>query len=243
MKTSKILIFGWLSLWLFSTCKPSECLFVTGKIKKEKRTIGFFNKLLVYDNINVELIEEDSLYVEAGENLLPLLQTQLQDDSTLVLRNNAQCNWLRRYDTPIKIYVGAKNLNFIRWESYGNLESKRPISVTYLHIEALGVNTLVNLNLQAIGIFVFANIGTEFKLSGETSELGVFMMGYSRTDALHLKAQQVAIRQESSNHIWVEAIQKISGSINGLGNVFYRSLPTTEQNIISHSSGRAIALP
>ena len=243
MNTSKNLIFGLLSLWLLSTCKPSECLFGTGKIKKEAREVGFFDKIFVYDNINVELVEGTGLYIEAGENLLPLLRTEWRSDSSLILRNDAKCSWLRSYNTPIKIYVGAKNLSLIRWESYGQLENKEPVSVAYLRVEVLGVNALVDLNLQAIGIFLFANIGAGFKLSGKTSELSVFMMGYSRTDALSMQAQRVAIRQESSNHVWVNATQKIEGYISGFGNVFYKSLPTTEQNITSNSSGRAIALP
>jgi len=239
----KNLIFGFLSLCLLSTCKPSECFFANGNIKKEFRQVGFFHKLFVYDNISVELTEGEQVWVEAGENLLPLLQTELQADSTLILRNDAKCNWLRSYNTPIKIYVGAKNLSYIRWESYGKLESKIQIPVAYLQVEVLGVNALVDLNLQAIGVFLFANVGADFKVSGKTSDLGIFMMNYSRADALNLESQQANIRQESSNHIWVNATQKIEGSISGYGNIFYKTHPNASVNISATSSGRAVALP
>ena len=240
MKTSVFFFMIFCSLF---ACKPSECLISTGGIKKELRKVGFFNKMYVYDNISIELIEGEEIYVEAGENLLSLIQTELRNDSSLVLSNQAKCNWLRSYETPIKIYVGVQNLKFIRWESYGNLEAKNQINLTYLQIDVLGVNPVINLNINAVGISLFANIGADFKISGKTSDLGIFVMGYSRFDALLLEAQRVSIRQESSNHIWVNATQTIEGSIQGLGNVFYKSLPTTDINIISKSSGRAIAFP
>jgi hypothetical protein len=69
------------------------------------------------------------------------------------------------------------------------------------------------------------------------------MMNYSRADALNLEAQQANIRQESSNHIWVNVIQKIEGDIKSYGNIFYKSLPNTLVNISTNASGRAIALP
>ncbi|GAB4487864.1 MAG: hypothetical protein OHK0045_08890 [Raineya sp.] len=202
-----------------------------------------FSKIYVYDNISVELIEGEAIYVEAGEHLLPLIQTEWQADSSLVLRNKAQCNWLRSYQTPVKVFVGAKNLGLIRWESYGNLEANRKVSVGYLQVETLGVNPIVKLNIEAIGLYLFANVGTDFQLSGKTSELGVFMMGYSRLNALDLEAQRVSVRQESSNHIWVKANEKIEGSILSFGNVFYQALPGTTINISSKASGKAIALP
>jgi len=243
MTAFKNLIFGFLILCLLSTCKPSECFFANGNIKKEFRQVGFFHRLFVYDNISVELVEGEEVWIEAGENLLPLLQTELQADSSLVLRNKAKCNWLRSYNTPIKIYVGAKNLGYIRWESYSKLESKTQIPVAYLQVEVLGVNALVDLNLQAIGVYLFANVGADFKLSGKAFYLGIFMMNYSRADALNLEAQQANIRQESSNHIWVNVIQKIEGDIKSYGNIFYKSLPNTLVNISTNASGRAIALP
>lgn len=235
--------FFFMILCLLPACKPAECLKSTGNIKKDLREVGFFNKMYVYDNISVELIEGENVYVEAGANLLSLIQTELKSDSTLILSNQAKCNWLRSYETPIKIYVGVKNLGFIRWESYGNLEAKNQIRVNYLQVDVLGVNALVNLEVEAIGISLFANVGTGFSLSGKVSDLGVFVMGHSRVDALLLEAQKVTIKQESSNHIWVNAVQKIEGNIRGLGNIYYKSLPTTDVNIVSKSSGRAITLP
>lgn len=241
MKT-KILFLLFLTACLCTTCKPSECLFSTGTVKKQIRNIAFFNKIVAYDNISLILTEEEGLLVEAGENLLPLVETTLQADSTLVLRNRAKCNWLRTYKTPIKVYVGAKNLNYIRWQSFGKLESSPLVLVGYLQIDILEVNALISLDTKAAGLYVFSNSGAAVYLSGESVFLSIFTMGFGKIDAQNLQAQKVSVKHQGQNDIWVKANQDLKATLESSGNLFYKLSDTASQNITRTASGKAIQI-
>ncbi|NJL59333.1 MAG: hypothetical protein HC887_06485 [Desulfobacteraceae bacterium] len=136
-----------------------------------------------------------------------------------------------------------KNLGYIRWESFGNLEAKNQVSVKQLSVEVRGVNPIIDLSLQAEAIYLFADVGADFRLSGTAAYLSIFMMGYSRTDAASLQAQAVLVNHQSYNSIRVSAIKILEATIQNTGSLFYKSLPATTKNIAIQSSGKAIPIP
>ena len=75
-----------------------DCLKSTGDIIKEQRFVKDFTTLVVHDNIFVTLTQdtENSLEVEAGENLLSLIKTDV-DGGTLTITNDNSCNWVLSY--------------------------------------------------------------------------------------------------------------------------------------------------
>jgi hypothetical protein len=230
------------AILFLSTCKPSECLVSVGNIQKQARTLGFFDKMIVEDNISVELIEGEAVWVETGENLLPLIETTLQADCTLVLSNKAKCNWLRSYQTPIRVYVGAKNLGAIRWESYGNLEAKNQVQLGHLQIDVLNVNPTFKLDVNAAGLYIFSNLGAAMDFSGKTNFFSVFTMGYGKINALALQAQNVSIRHQGQNDIWVNASQSLEATLESSGNLFYKSATNISKNIQLRATGKAFSV-
>src|SRR3972149_5567093 len=93
----------WLVIGMFplaSACKKDkpDCFKSTGDLVREQREVGDFSSMEVYNNVNV-VISQDTLnqvIIEAGENLLEEITTEI-NGATLVIRNNNKCNWVRSY--------------------------------------------------------------------------------------------------------------------------------------------------
>ena len=132
------LIFCLSLFFLLGGCKKEnrcDCIKRTGEIVKEKRNISGFTQLLVKDNVNV-FITQDSVFdvtVEAGDNLVPLITTNL-DGNTLVCENKNRCNWTRSYKKPINVHVRMPTVSIIEASGTGNIVGMNKIKVPNCYI-------------------------------------------------------------------------------------------------------------
>lgn len=220
-------------------CKPKECFKETGSVQKIKKEIGYFKSIWVEDNISIILIEGDKVFLEAGEKLVNGIDFYLKPDSSLTIKNKNSCSWLRNYDIPIKVYVGANNISYINWRSYGNLESSENLKVKHLQLDIFDVSPKINLSLNAIGLFLYYNSGADITLEGTSSELSISTQGYGKVDASRLIANFVRIKHQGQNNLFVQPIELLDVIIKSSGNVIYTQEPKEKKvNIIG--SGKII---
>lgn len=131
-KIKIFLIIGF--LLVMSSCKksPFDCFTSTGEITTQTRTITpYFCNINMFDNVDIELISSDEQKVEvtAGENIIDNIKTLIsKEDSTLTIKNDNQCNWMRSYDKPLKVKIFYKEIESIYYYSIGNLTCLDTIS-------------------------------------------------------------------------------------------------------------------
>ena len=124
----------------FIGCKKEnacDCIKRTGDIITETRSISGFDKILVEDNLNV-FITQDSVFeikVEAGENIVPLIKTEVQPDGTLTIRNKNRCNWTRSYKKPFNVYIRMPVIKFITSNGSGSIKSENTITTPEFRVE------------------------------------------------------------------------------------------------------------
>jgi|SRR3954468_12728936 hypothetical protein len=154
-------LFIFLIGFVLSSCKKEnrcDCIKRTGDIIKETRDLSGFTQLLIRDDVNVFLMQ-DSVYqviVEAGENIAPLITTEVVD-STLVCRNRNRCKWTRSYKKPLNIYIHMPHVTQINAEGTGEIK---------------GLNTI---NTQ--GIYIAANNSGNMELTIHANQLSTSMHG------------------------------------------------------------------
>jgi len=219
----KITYIGLLLLSLFA-CQNSKCLKGIGEQQKIKKELSFFNDIRVSDNISVVLTEGEEIYVEAGENIIPFLRFEVQD-SSLVISNENACDWLRSYEVPVKVYIGSQHLQSITWQSYGSLSTNKNLTISTLQITILDVVASINLDLNAAYLVLFSNSGASVNLKGKADWFSIFTMGYGKIAAKELLAQEAVIKHQGQNDIEITAEEKLSVSIESLGNVYYFGKP------------------
>ena len=101
------LIIASVLLLILTGCQQDEgvCIKSTGKVITREQLTLPFHYIEVYDNINLILTQDTSLSsikVEAGENLIDGISTEI-DNGRLILRNQNNCNWLRSFDVPVNV--------------------------------------------------------------------------------------------------------------------------------------------
>ena len=69
-----------------------DCFNGTGIVKKETRILGDFDSIYVDRRLNIVLVQDSVNFavVEAGEHLLDMIETEIQNGE-LTLRNNNKC--------------------------------------------------------------------------------------------------------------------------------------------------------
>jgi hypothetical protein len=217
-----------------------DCLKGTGDIVKEKRSVPDFSSIEVNDNIYVTLTQDtiNTVEVEAGKNLLPLIKTEMRG-SQLVITNDNTCNWVRSYKKDIHVYLHVKNLEYI-W-SYSNKD----------------INSTNTLTTPIINIFNFLNgdikvdiasqesytkqmgAGGDMTVTGTTDYSFIFDQGYGFVHLENLQTRRTVIGQHGTGDVHLNTSDSLDVEILSSGSVYYSGNPLIVQRP-SIGSGRLI---
>lgn len=219
---------------LFFSCsldKIDDCIGSVGATTYQYITLPSFSKLNISEGIEVEIIQssQHKIEIEVGENLKKNIEYNIIDDE-LYLKNNVNCSF--GYTMPAIIKVYTPNLTNIYSNSQFNLYTNETLHFPRLQIsQGLTKNSAscrIRLNIFSNDLFIETNNLTFFDISGQTNTLSVsFWGGNSRIEAFNMVAQHISIIQRSTNHMFLNPIQSIKGTIYGNGNVYLKQLPSS----------------
>jgi hypothetical protein len=243
-----ILLTLFLAAGLLSSCTRDDaagCFDSTGDILKEQRPAAPFRYLEVHDNINLFLTNDSSSWditVEAGENLIPGVKTEIEDGH-LVIWNDNDCNWVRDFRVPINVYVTFVRLDSIVFRAAGDLVFTnywRNDSVQFDAWEGAG---LVDLRLLTMKSHVYVHYGTmDVNVSGTSQVTFISSKGYGPVNTLGLLSKFTYLSTSSPNDCYVYASVELGAEINNIGNVYYNGDPPLVTQVLN-SQGRLIRLP
>jgi hypothetical protein len=220
---------------LFFSCDSEDtgdCFQKAGTIITEEIDVSPFEKIVVHEGIGliIETGTEQKVVVETGKNLLNDI-TAVVIDNELILKNNNTCNFVRDYGIT-KVHITSPNISIIRNASEQDVVSKGILTFPSLYLRSSGEKS----NFLAVGDFdlaidnnrisIWSNGIANFYLRGKTNSLDVgFTDGDTRFNGKDLIAQNVNVRNVSSNDVLVNPIQSLKGSIRSTGNVISFNQP------------------
>jgi hypothetical protein len=225
--------------FLLCTCrKPDECVRRAGERTTETRTIQPFDRIVLQDDLNLELIQSSAgtLTLEGGKNLLAGIEIR-QDSNMLTFQNRNTCNWTRDLDPQITIRVAVPELNLLSVEhkGYGKLSSANPLKINYLLLGSFEAGGDMDLQVQnALLVALYSNTQADLAVSGSTKEFSATIDGIGRVRAENLRADSVKVQHRGSNEIRVFPVEKLDVVIEENGNVVYYNPP---KRIISRITG------
>lgn len=244
MKRRIIYLFIFIS---FFSCKKGhwgDCFMGTGDVKTENRTLNSFTEVELYDNINVILIEgtENKVEIEAGENLIPGITTNVSGGK-LKIENTNTCNFMRSYKIPINVYLTYNSLRTFTHYGGGKITCQDTLRNNfYEFIQWFGSgNFELKINNDTLKLGFHTGSGNA-DIYGKTKELSLYSAGNSIFRCGNLLADKVYINQSSTGDFTVNAISELYVQIYNYGDVFYYGNPALLDQQF-HGTGQLIQLP
>lgn len=230
--------------FLFSSCAKEnsfDCFKSTGKQVQEERYTEKFDGIDISDNINVYLSSstKHSVVVEAGENIIENIMTEVKS-GTLYLKNNNKCNWVRDYDRKINVYISNDQINNISYRGFGEVKTIGKYSNQHFFIDMWMASGKMEMELDCDSVFLKSHTGTaDISCKGFAKTLIVYMNGTGIIDAGNLEANYVLAINRDVGDVYIHPQQKLDAEIFSNGDIFYRG-PVGQINLVDQGEGELI---
>ncbi|NJK63017.1 MAG: DUF2807 domain-containing protein [Synechococcaceae cyanobacterium SM2_3_1] len=181
----------------------------SGQVKQEARSVSSFRgiRLTGIGQVSVRQTGQESLSVEAEDNILPLLQTKVVNEILILdVRNNTTI----QPTAPIRYDIEVKQLDQLQLSGAGSME-------------------VLDLSTPALSVSIS---GTgELTLAGEAEELEVGVSGTGELEAQNLITQRAEVNSRGVGEAIIHTQEDLKVNISGVGSVRYLGTPRIQQSI------------
>jgi len=218
------------TFFLISGCNREQlddCFTKTGADITEERPADFYNRIELYDNINLVLLPGSVPFIEVsgGKNLLQAIKTEISD-STLVIRNTLKCNWVRSFDREITVYATVSALREIRYEGSGDIKTGGQISLDSLEVNIWGGAGSFELDFDVNHLKLAMHYGTvDMKVKGKALITTIFANSFGPFYCSELISNIIYIRNSGTNNCYVNARHILEVEITSVGDIYYYGDP------------------
>jgi hypothetical protein len=235
MKTVKylfILVLLFTGILSIPSCKKEnrcDCIKRTGPIVKETRVLAEFTRVEAEDNLNVFITQDtvQEVVIEAGENIVPLIETELQG-ATLFIRNRNRCNWTRSYDKPLNVYLKMKTIKYITNSGTALVKSLNAITEPSFDLETKNSGDIqLTVNNSVVTSHIFGS--GDVILSGNTNQHFCDIGGTAYLYCKDLTTSYTYIHTFTIGPSEVKTTGTIDCSIDGKGDILCFGRPTVVQ--------------
>ena len=230
--------------------ETSTCFIPAGAIITETRELSSFNSIKMLDNVDVEYVDGDEIFVEvtAGGNLIKGIDLQVENSQILidsvpvsirqlVIRNLNTCNWTRSFDLPYKVRICLPGLKNIEYRSIGDFFCSTPITSDTFSINMYEGSGTVNLDLQSKLTFLNFHYGTADMVVKGFSEINyIYQASYGPVLADDFMTNFTYLENRGSNNCYVNTRVFLGATISSIGNVYYSGNPQGN-SLIKNGSG------
>jgi hypothetical protein len=184
----------------------------SGQIASESRDVGEFNAINVGGVFQVEFTAEKefAIQVEADDNLLPLIRTEVQN-GVLVITTEGKL----KTRNPIKVLVSAPEL---------------------VGLDVSGAAKVIVQDLNSGILNVDASGASKVKIDGRTSNLTMRVSGATRVDGEKFMIENANIEASGASQVSLQLSGELRADASGASRITYSGTPT---NVIKHTSGAA----
>lgn len=199
-----------LMIGLFSSaCGGAETIQGSGNVTSESRNVSGFNEVELQGigNLTVQQTGSESLTIEAEDNIIPYLKTEVENNRlTLYAENGVSL----RTTAPISYTLAVKDLNALKVSGSGDVEAE-DISTKELAITISGSGNV--------------------KMSGKADSQDVDISGSGEYQGGDLQSKEVRIDLSGSGEALVNVSDELDAEVSGSGSVEYTGDPTVTSQI------------
>jgi hypothetical protein len=212
-----------LALPVLSTANPVNNNSITGNkiVITQDRTVTSFHALKVSGGIDVELLQgkQLKLQVEADENLVALIHTEVKDGVLNIYHDKNIQN-----AKTMKVYVTFQDLDAITASGGCDIESKHQLGFNKLKTDMSG-GCDMKLDCKAKNLVCILSGGCDAELSGE-AESGTFdVSGGCDLKASELRLKNCTIDASGGSDVEVNVKGELTIEASGASDVTYYGKP------------------
>lgn len=217
----------------------------SGKVIREDRTVGNFSKVSVSEGINafITMGDKESVTVEADDNLVPLIITEVNGDRLVV---KIQDGYGVKSSKALNVFINAETITGLKASSAADIKMETDLTASKLSCDAssgadidlLGVEVddfdgnasssgeiegerltakSATMNASSAGDIKFNNGALE-KATLETSSSG-------EISAFKVEAKTCKANASSGGHIKIKVSDELSAHASSGGRVRYKGKP------------------
>ncbi len=212
----------------------------SGYVTTGTRAVSGFTgvELAAVGTVEITPGSEESLVIEAEDNIQPLLETTVKPDGTLLITFKSGENI--QPTKPISYKLTAKKLDRLVLSGSGKIHAGGKWSAERENIALPGSGSIVVDDLKADALTVtLAGSGT-VKVAGDAPSQTVELSGSGNYEAEALKTESASVSVSGSGACKVWAEKTLDASISGSGAVSYHGNPQVRQRISGSGSVRAL---
>jgi len=179
----------------------------TGKRITEKRSLPSFSIIDIRLSADVEIVQYPShqLTISANKNLLPLILTQIKDQTLLI---SSTASFISQKPISIKIQMP-----------------------TLTNVQQHGAGTINLYAIKQPKLFIQLSGSGDITAEGQVSGLVAVLNGSGDLNLKSLRAQDAQLSLAGAGDIGITVGNHLSATITGAGNITYCGSPTIKQNI------------
>ncbi len=200
----------------------------SGDIETEERNVSGFSEIEFtgMGNLIITQGEEESLLVEADDNILPLIETDVSG-------NELTIRFRRGYSfVPVKninFYLCVVDLNKISMSGAGRVDCEG-LDTDRFEFDISGVGD-IDFNINANEISTKSTGAGDLTLSGKVDSQSVNISGVGKYNAKELESKGCKIEVSGAGSATVNVTEELDVNISGVGNVYYIGVPIVKQDI------------
>lgn len=207
-----------------------DCFRSTGAVTTETRTVGDFYEICLEDNVNLYITQDTTLsqnylYVEAGENLIAGIETEVSE-GILYLRNANRCNWVRSYKVPVNVYLFCRSLFVFDYRGAGDIKAMNTVVADTLEFNFWGASGCVTMDVRCKKVKVHQHTGCgDAELTGVCQEAYYYTRNAGQIRCSGLHTPLAMIDSKNTNDSFIFADDHLIAGVRYTGNVWYAGHP------------------
>ena len=203
----------------------------SGEVATETREVSGFDSIEVSYPAQVFVSQgsAESVKIEAEDNLLPRLKTEVRDD-TLRIFYRVEDGKRVSPTKVVKITIVVKDLKDVNFESAGEL-TLTGIETDDLNVSVSGAGNLELEEISARNLSVVLSGAGSMTAAGNTDDLQVIISGFGSYDGkeMHSQTADVNLSGAGSATLWVD--EELDVQISGAGSVDYYGAAAVRKNV------------
>ncbi len=222
---------------LMSCKKGVFCLKGNGNIITEERILTDFSEISLSTSAEVHFTqdEEYSVKVEASDNLMDVIETEVSGPTLKIKRKNNTCF---RGNNPIHIYVSCPDISRFSVSGSGDIEADNLITTNALKVKVSGSGDLrlSDLATQELEASVSGSGNVTIFGTDTINNESIKVSGSGDINVLNIPALNADVSVSGSGNCKVYAIDNLDVKISGSGDVVYKGNPSINSNVVGSGS-------